>query len=143
MRRLSSALILVAGGALAHSGATGVVKQRMDGMEEMGYAAKALGAIKLGAIPFSAETLKRAGSEIARHAEAAKELFPEGSGGAPSDAKPLIWEDRAGFDRLMEDLRLASERLAFEADETPETLALIDEIGGYCKDCHGLYRAKQ
>lgn len=132
-------LLLGATAALAHSGATGVVKQRMDGMKEMSYAAKAIGAVKAGAIPFSFETLNRAGAEVAKHGVAAKTQFPEGSITGPSEALPAIWSDRETFDRLMQEMIMVAEMLSVSADRD-ESLALANRIGGLCKDCHATFR---
>ena len=137
-----SAMTLIAAGALAHSGATGIVKQRMDGMKEMSHAAKAMGAVKAGAIPFSFETLNLAGREIAKHGAAARKLFPEGSLKTPSEALPAIWSDRETFDRLLDQMTSAAEKLAVSADRD-EATALSNRIGGLCKDCHATFRVKK
>lgn len=134
--------LLVAGVAFAGSGATGVVKQRMDGMKEMSHAAKAMGAVKAGAIPFSFDTLNLAGREIARHGKAAREQFPEGSLRKPSEALPAIWSDRETFDRLLGQMTAAAERLSVSADRD-EAMALVDRIGALCKDCHATFRLKK
>ena len=132
----------VAGAALAHSGATGVVKERMDGMKEMSHAAKAMGAVKAGAIPFSFETLNLAGREISRHGAAARAQFPAGSLTHPSEALPAIWSDRETFDRLMEQMIAAAEQLSVTANRD-EAEALATRIGGLCKDCHATFRKKK
>ncbi len=138
----ASTAALFAVGAFAHSGATGVVKQRMDGMKEMSHAVKAIGAVKAGAIPFSFETLNLAGREIAKHGVSARDQFPEGSLVSPSDALPAIWADRQTFDRLMEQMIDAADQLAVSADRD-ESIALTDRIGGYCKDCHATFRKQK
>lgn len=138
----ASAMTLISAGALAHSGATGVVKERMDGMKEMSHAAKAMGAVKAGAIPFSFATLNLAGREIARHGAAARELFPEGSLHSPSEALPAIWSDRETFDRLLDQMTRAAEQLSVTADRD-EAMALTNRIGGLCKDCHATFRVKK
>ncbi len=145
MRRVfygAGALGLIAVAALAHSGATGVVKERMDGMKEMSHAAKAIGAVKAGAIPFSFKTLNMAGREIARHAVAARSQFPEGSLTAPSEALPAIWTDRETFDRLLDQMTTAAEKLSVSANRD-ESMALASRIGGLCKDCHATFRKKK
>lgn len=145
MRRIvvgAGVLALIAASALAHSGATGVVKERMDGMKEMSHAAKAMGAVKAGAIPFSFATLNLAGREIAKHGAAARELFPEGSLVKPSEALPAIWSDRQTFDRLLDQMTAAAEKLSVSVDRD-EAMALTNRIGGLCKDCHATFRVKK
>lgn len=138
----TGAMLLIAASAFAHSGATGVVKERMDGMKEMSDAAKAIGAVKAGAIPFSFETLNLAGREIAKHGVAARSQFPEGSLTGPSEALPLIWSDRARFDLLMHQMIDAAEQLKVSADRD-ESMVLVDRIGATCKDCHATFRKKK
>ncbi len=133
---------LIAAAALAHSGATGVVKERMDGMKEMSHAVKAIGAVKAGAIPFSFKTLNMAGREIARHGVAARAQFPEGSLVSPSEALPSIWADRETFDRLLDQMTVAAEQLSVSVDRD-EAMALSGRIGGLCKDCHATFRKKK
>lgn len=146
MRFLHHASILIwffaGAAALAHSGATGVVKERMDGMKEMSYAAKAIGAVKAGAIPFSFETLNAAGREIARHGAAARGQFPEGSLVKPSEALPAIWSDRETFDRLLTQMTVAAERLSVTANRD-EAASLSTQIGDLCTDCHATFRVKK
>lgn len=145
MRALKLAVPVVAASGFAvfaHSGATGVVKARMDGMKEMSHAAKAMGAVRAGAIPFSFQTLNLAGREIARHGAAARDQFPGGSLIAPSEALPAIWTDRETFDRLLDQMTEAAEQLSASADRD-EAEALVSRIGGLCKDCHATFRQKK
>lgn len=143
-RRLAAAAFIgVAGTALAHSGATGVVKERMDGMKEMSHAVKALGAARAGAIAFSPDVIRRAAAALARHAEEGKTLFPEGSLDHPSEALPSIWTDRAGFDRIFDDLVEASAALDAAADDEAAALTAADAVAATCKACHAKYREKK
>lgn len=146
MRRIAVfsgfAICLAAAGAFAHSGATGVVKQRMDGMKAMSNAAKALGAAKAGVVPFSPELISRAASELRTHAQAARTLFPEGSATGPSEALPTIWTDRPGFDAILDDLVRAADALDAAEDETA-AFAAADAVAETCKVCHAKYREKK
>ena len=83
-----------------------------------------------------------AGQEIVRHGEAARDLFPEGSGGGVSEAHPLIWEDRAGFDRILDDMIDAARGLQNQTDKD-DALAVAAKIGETCKACHERYRTKK
>lgn len=138
-----AAALLAAAGVLAHSGATGVVKQRMDGMKAMSDAAKALGAVKLGVIPYSAVTVRRAAAALRESGEAARTQFPPGSNAHPSEALPAIWRERDGFDRLLGALIDAAARLDAAAEDETRALAVADEIAATCKDCHAKYREKK
>ena len=77
--------------AFAHGGATGIVKDRMDAMADMGKAVKAVTPMMRGEIDYDADVVRRAAATFSRHAgDSMTELFPEGSGGMPSEAKDAI-----------------------------------------------------
>ncbi|MEM8752259.1 MAG: cytochrome c [Pseudomonadota bacterium] len=145
MKRALAALTAAAaaGAAFAHSGATGVVKERMDGMKTMSDATKALGAIKAGAIPFEPRTIRRAAGMLSAEGAAARDLFPEGSMAHPSEALPAIWTDRAGFDAILEDLVAAAAKMEAAADDEAAAMAAAEEVAATCKACHEKYREKK
>lgn len=151
MRRAVAALVSVGAvliaapgdRAAAHDGATGVVKTRMDGMKTMSDAAKALGAIKAGAIPYTPRTIRRAAEMLRREAMAAQHLFPEGSGGGVSEALPAIWSDRAVFDRILSDLVDAAARMDAAAETEADAMAAAADAAATCKACHADYRKKK
>lgn len=103
--------------ALAHGGATGIVKDRMDAMANMGKAVKAVSPMMQGSATYDAAIVKRAAAVFLQHSgEAMTQLFPEGSGGKPSEAKGTIWRDWEGFADLAAQLGIASQGLAAAAD---------------------------
>ena len=107
----------LAGAVYAHTGATGVVKERMDGMAAMGKAVKAITPIMRGQVSYDAERVRAFAEEVRRHSgEAMTALFPEGSDGMPSEAKSSIWTDWEEFEGLSEQLHRLSEGLAMAAD---------------------------
>ena len=82
----------------AHTGATGVVKQRMDLMKALGDAMKRLNAMFANQTAFDAEQVKLAATVIEEHAgDQMTRLFP----GAPvkqhSEALPAIWQNWSEF----------------------------------------------
>ncbi|SEM80802.1 c-type cytochrome [Palleronia pelagia] len=98
--------------ALAHSGATGIVKERMDGMKAMGDAVKSVAPMMRGEMEYDADTMRAAARTFQQHAgEAMTELFPEGSGGMPSEAKDAVWEDWDAFADLADRLAVYAEGL--------------------------------
>jgi cytochrome c556 len=78
----------------AHANATGIVKERMDNFKASQGHLKAISRL-LGSAEFD-EIISRA-SAMREWGMAMAAAFPEGSGGAPSDAAPAIWTDNAGF----------------------------------------------
>ncbi|MFW8635676.1 c-type cytochrome [Cribrihabitans pelagius] len=106
-----------AGAVWAHGGATGIVKDRMDAMADMGKAMKALTPMMQGKAPYDADAVRAAAGRIGGHAgETMTELFPEGTDGMPSEAKPAIWSNWGEFSALAGQLETLSEGLALAAD---------------------------
>ena len=103
--------------ALAHSGATGVMKERMDAMGEMGVEMKRLAPMMRGQTEYDPGVVRNAADTMIGHAGAQMtELFPEGSNGEPSEALDTIWEDWEEFAALAEALRTSAEGMKLAAD---------------------------
>ncbi len=103
--------------ALAHSGATGVVKERMDAMGEMGDEMKRLAPMMRGQTEYDPDVVRSAADTMIGHAGTQMtELFPEGSNGMPSEALDAIWEDWEEFAALAEALRTSAEGMKLAAD---------------------------
>ena len=87
--------------AIAHGGATGIVKERMDLMENMKSAVKEVSAIFKGKTEYNAETIRAAAETIRDHSgETMTRLFPDDSLSMHSEAKPLIWKEWQRFKKL-------------------------------------------
>ena len=103
--------------APAHSGATGVMKERMDAMGEMGDEMKRLAPMMRGQTDYDPVVVRSAADTIIGHAGTQMtELFPEGSNGEPSEALDAIWEDWEEFAALAEALRNSAEGMKLAAD---------------------------
>ena len=99
--------------AFAHGKATGIVKERMDGMSIMGKAMKTLTPMMRGEVAFDGAVVREMGERIGAHAGTAMtKRFPAGSGGKPSEAKDAVWENWEEFSALAEQLHGYSEGLA-------------------------------
>lgn len=106
-----------AGVALAHNGATGIVKERMDGMAAMQDAVKAITPIMRGQANYDADAVRLFAKSVEVHSgDAMTKLFPEGSGGKPSEAKEEVWTDWEGFETLAMNLQVLGNALAMAAD---------------------------
>ena len=108
-------------------------------MEGINDAMKPLGAIAKKQAPFDAAVVKANATTIADNLKQAHELFPPGSDGGESRAKPEIWTDRAGFDKQMKDAQAAAVSLSSVTEEAA-FLPALRTLGGSCKSCHDMYR---
>jgi len=128
--------------ALAHEEATGVVKERMDLMDTQKEAMKVIGLMAKGKTPFDAAKAAKAATEIEETSKQIPELFPEGTGGAPSEAKPEVWTKWDKFTGDAEGLETAAADLvmALEAPDAPEWKAKFKGVIDACKTCHKTFR---
>ncbi len=108
-------------------------------MEGINDAMKPLAAIAKKQAPFDAAVVKASATTIADNLKAAQGLFPAGSGGGESRAKPEIWTDAAGFDKQMKEAQAAAVALQSVKDEAAFGPAL-GTLGKNCKSCHDMYR---
>ena len=97
------------------------------------------GAVKAGS---DVRDQDAAADGIAMWAEAIPGLFPPGSAGADSRAKPEIWTNKADFDRRAADLREAAARLSQIAASGDKTAfaAQVEVVQSRCAACHDTYR---
>ena len=138
-----AATLLLCGAAAAHEGATGVVKERMDLMKRQRDDMKIIGEMAKGTTPFDAAKAGAAARDLGETSKKIPELFPEGSGGHPSEALPSVWEDFDRFSKLAGDLETKAQALeqalAGGGDWKPQFQAVTDG----CKACHQDFRAKK
>ena len=139
MAILSLCLCLSAAQAIAHKGATGIVKERMDKFSE------ARGQMKQMRSALSANALADI-AEITSHmrvwAADMPDAFPAGSDSAPSEALPAIWEDSEGFAKAIaayDEALLALQQAALSNDQ-PLALKQFRALGQACSNCHNTYR---
>jgi cytochrome c556 len=134
------ALMAVAGATLAHEGATGVAKERMDLMgsmsKDMQDIAKHVNANR--DLPAIAGLAARIG-ETARKISG---FFPEGSGTGITDAKPEIWQYWDRFQGKVQKLQEQSGALASAASSgDPQSIgAQFTAVIRACTSCHTDFR---
>ena len=82
---------------------------------------------------------------IAMWAEAIPGLFPPGSAGPDSRARPEIWANKADFDARAADLRDAAKRLSqlVAAGDKAGFAAQVAVVQSRCAACHDKYRAPE
>lgn len=128
--------------ALAHSGASGVVKSRMDAMSDIGKHMKIIGEMLRGSAPFEPAEIGAAALVVNEHAGSLPDLFPEGSLHGPTEAKPEIRSDWDRFVDYADQLEEASDALVEVADtgDREDIAATFGELGQACKGCHEAFR---
>lgn len=105
--------VLISSIALAHTGATGVVKERMDGMVALRDGVRNVTPMMRGQTDYDADAIAAFAQILQEHSgEAMTELFPEGSGGGVSKAQDAVWSDWEEFEALAMRLELLGEALA-------------------------------
>ncbi len=114
-----------------------VVRERIDIMEKIGEDASAIGdALKAG------DTSKAAAlaDEITAAAKTLPELFPAGSIGPDSRAKPEIWSDAERFAELFAEMPARSAAIADAARNGGEARKALFAMFKNCKACHRDFR---
>jgi len=141
---LAAAAIAVTGTiALAHTGATGVVMQRMESMKTISESLKQIGAIVKGEAVFDVDRVQASANTIATHANSIPGLFPEGTTGHPSEALPEIWTDWERFTELATKLGENAQAMATAAGSATDITGIRSEliaVGRSCKACHQDFR---
>lgn len=136
-------LMLATAVALPHSGATGVVKQRMDMMEAIAGRMKTVAAMIRGKRPFDANDAAAAAETIAAHARKLPQMFPEDSAGGSSEASAHIWVNWEQFVKLSRRMQMKALSLAETAAATADGVDLrpqFRELGQTCIACHEVFR---
>ena len=126
---------------VAHEGATGLVRERMDTMEHMARAMKTITqTIKANR---NLTSIKSDAQSIHDLAEKITSQFPPGSNQHPSEAKPVIWQKWPDFEAKARALAAESEKLAnADAQNAKSIAAQARAVSQACSDCHESYRAK-
>lgn len=94
-------------------------------------------------MPFDAAAFLKHAERVSFIAAILPEAFPAGSGsGAPTDALPKIWENRADFDQKMQTLgdKAAALLMAARTSELKQVQPAVAALGDACKNCHEKYR---
>ncbi len=137
---------LLAVAALAHSGATGIVKERMDSMKSIGSSMKAISKLDWSQPEKARNELRNSAETIRGHAAHIVKQFPAGSIKGPSEAIPAIWEKPDEFKRLADALENRAGELAAIASRissAEEAKSHMAGIGETCKTCHEGFRKKK
>ncbi len=131
--------------ALAHSGATGIVKERMDLMKQVGKDMKLLKAMVRGNTDYDPQLVGRISSSLHEAAKQIPGQFPEGSLQHPTEARPKIWQQWDKFSdyvRQLEDESLRLGQVAASGDRQ-SIQNQFRQLNKTCLGCHKSFRTKK
>lgn len=104
-----------------------------------------MGAVIQGKAPYDAQDFAQRADRVAYMGQMVEEGFPvESRSGAPTKAKPEIWDEKADFDKLLDDMQAKTRALSVAAkggslDQVkPAFLAAAQA----CKACHDRFKEK-
>ena len=132
--------------ALAHTGTTGIVKERMDAMKDMSKMSKQITAMFKGKTRFEHAALVEAADAFVLHGNEMKALFPDTHDsrmGKKTEALPEIWEDNDGFNKAVDEFIAVSKSLQQTSSDTQDEQELKKaflQTTKSCKSCHKQYR---
>ena len=119
---LSAIAIGLSAAAMAHSGATGIIKERMDFFKRSRDNLKAINMHLRGG---DFRAIVPLAEDIRDWAGKMPEYFPQGSDGKPSEAAPAIWTDFDGFTKAAKN--------HYEAADTLVSAAKSENAGDIAK----------
>lgn len=144
MRNIGIMLCLVLGSvsaAHAHGGASGVVKERMDGMLSIAREFKTIGEMVQGKSDFDAGAVGLSAAQIGAHSGKISHQFPADSFVSPSDARKSILDDWAAFLIFADTLTIASNELAEAAPGLTDVEMLKPHFSAIAKNCSGCHKS--
>ena len=123
----------------AHTGATGVVKERMEKFKQSKASMK---AIKNALRAHDFDTIAAEANLINVWANNLVDHFPDGSNPPPSEALGLIWDEFEQFkDRAGAQIDASSQlRAAAENRDMDASTQSFSDLAQTCKACHDDYR---
>lgn len=136
---LAIGITLVAGVAFAEVEATDAdVIARQALMKTFGGAAKTLGGMAGGEVPFDAAAAEAAKAVLVAGAAAIPAKFEKNAVDPGTEAKPEIWTNWDDF--LVKAKGLGDAAAALDAASVEGVQASMGAVGGACKACHKEYR---
>ena len=130
----------------AHSGATGIVKERMDSMKTMGKASKIIAKQLKAKDDLEQSLVMQQADLIDQHSRGMSKLFPKHSVQGKSEALDTIWlqwDDFVALSRQTSDAAVALKGLVASGADTGALRRQFGLLGKSCKSCHSEYRKKR
>lgn len=154
---LGMGVLLIVSQTVAHTGATGIVKERMDIMSILGDHAKTVGDMLKGKTPYDNDAVEMAANAYITHGEQIPSLFPDteaSRSGAKTEALPAIWTDWEDFVALAKQFTEDSRTLAsaarelrgsdqINAEQSRAVRTAFFRASKSCSGCHERFRLDQ
>lgn len=150
MKSIATCLFVV--GALtasivyAHSGAMGIVKERMDAMKDMSDKSKVVADMFKGRSEFDRNAIVDAADAFVLHGKQMAELFPdteESRTGSETEALKRIWDEWDDFSKRVTEFVEHSESLkeiVVSTEDTGRLKKAFLKTSKSCLDCHRRFR---
>ena len=140
----ATVIVFVAGRGTAHTGAKGIVGERMMAMKQMGDGMKQLAAMVTGKTPFVPQKIEIIATKLKTHAEDIPRQFPKGSLQKPTEALAVIWQKWDEFEARADGLaKLASELKTVAGSDNAAVRGVFAKIGKACSGCHQDFRLRK
>lgn len=125
--------------------ATKVMKERHDGMKEIGRNGKAINRELTGSSP-DLGVVRAGAQEIGTLSRKASDWFPAGTGPevGKTGAKPAIWQNPQDFAVKLHNFQVAAAAFnaAASSSDVTRIKAGFSDLERTCKGCHDTYRAE-
>ena len=121
------------------------IKYRQGIMQAQGWNLGVLGAMAKGDRPYDKALATRSATQLDQLVYMAWDGFTPGSDqGAPTKAKPEIWNEQAKFKQLQEAVQAETPKLvaAAKTGELSELRRAIGPVAKACDNCHDDFRSK-
>ena len=151
---LALGVVAIAGQALAHTGAMGIVKERMDEMSLLGDHAKTVGDMLKGKTSFDLLAVEDAAQAFVTHGDKIPSLFPDTEDSreaTATEARPAIWDNWDDFEALAE--KFTNDSMTFLSvasglsggadsvdDQGRAVRAVFYKAAKNCSACHKRFR---
>ncbi len=134
--------------AVSHTGATGIVKERMDNMASMGKALGAVADMFKGKRKFDPKVVSQTGDIVIKHSKSLASLFPDtkaSRGSVHSEALPAVWEKNEAFNELAKSLADKAQKLkeASSSGDLKTIRSAFGQTAKVCSACHEDFRKKK
>lgn len=132
---------IMAGSVFAHSGAAGVVKERMDMMESIKDAMKMIAPMAKGQVEMDEAVIRKGAQMLQQNSgEGLAKAFPKDSIHGPSEALPAIWVKWDIFSNLNNELHDLSKELEQNAGNPELAVTTFKKVAGTCASCHQQFK---